>query len=78
MAFSHTGGKFIGNFDNFGFRGLLGYPSIGSEKIPDLLFALYQGMFSAITYVLFLLKIIIFLSYLFTARLDRLLIWGSL
>lgn len=52
LAFSHTGGKFIGNLDNFGFKGLLGYPSIGSEKIPDLLFALYQGMFSAITVAL--------------------------
>ncbi|KAG0135356.1 ammonium transporter AmtB-like domain-containing protein [Tuber indicum] len=52
LAFSHTGGKFIGNLDNFGFKGLLGYPSVASSKVPDLLFAVYQGMFSSITVAL--------------------------
>ncbi|PWW76006.1 ammonium transporter [Tuber magnatum] len=52
LAFSHTGGRFIGNLDNLGFRGLLGHPSVASDKVPDLLFAVYQGMFSAITVAL--------------------------
>jgi len=51
LAFSHTAGTFLGNLDNFGFRNVLGAPSVGNAKIPDLLFAAYQGMFSAITYV---------------------------
>jgi Amt family ammonium transporter len=49
LAFSHTAGKYIGNLDNFGFKGVLGAPSVGSTKVPDLLFAVFQGMFAAIT-----------------------------
>jgi Amt family ammonium transporter len=51
LTFSHTAGPYIGNLDNIGFRDVLGQPSVGSFKIPDLLFAVYQGMFAAITYV---------------------------
>ncbi|CAG8908329.1 unnamed protein product [Penicillium egyptiacum] len=49
LAFSHTAGSYIGNLDNFGFKGVLGAPSVGSTKVPDLLFAIFQGMFAAIT-----------------------------
>ena len=49
LAFSHNAGKYIGNLENIGFRNLLGAPSVASNKIPDLLFAVYQGMFAAIT-----------------------------
>lgn len=49
LAFSHTGGAYIGNLENFGFKNVLAQPSIGSSKIPDLLFALFQGMFASIT-----------------------------
>ena len=49
LAFSHTAGKFIGNLDNIGFRNVLGAPSVGSTNVPDLLFAIYQCMFAAIT-----------------------------
>lgn len=52
LAFSHTAGKFIGDLENFGFRNVLGAPSVGSTRIPDLLFAVYQGMFAAITVAL--------------------------
>jgi Amt family ammonium transporter len=52
LAFSHTAGKFIGDLENIGFRNVLAAPSVGSPKIPDLLFAVYQGMFSAITVAL--------------------------
>ena len=51
LAFSHTGSSFIGNLSNFGLMKTLAQPSVGSTKIPDLLFCLYQGMFAAITYV---------------------------
>ena len=51
LTFSHTAGKFIGDLNNIGFRNTLAAPSVGSHKIPDLLFAVYQGMFAAITYV---------------------------
>lgn len=49
LVFSHTAGRFIGDLANFGFRNTLAAPSVGSAKIPDLLFAVYQGMFSSIT-----------------------------
>ncbi len=51
LAFSHTAGPFIGDLANFGLMNTLAQPSVGSENVPDLLFAVYQGMFSAITYV---------------------------
>ena len=49
LSFSHTAGKFIGNLDNIGFRDVLAAPSVGSAKVPDELFAIYQCMFAAIT-----------------------------
>ena len=49
LAFSHSAGKFIGDLSNFGFRNVLAQPSVGSDRIPDLLFAVYQGMFASIT-----------------------------
>lgn len=52
LAFSHNANFFIGNLDNIGFRNVLAAPSIGSAKIPDLLFAIYQGMFACITVAL--------------------------
>lgn len=52
LAFSHQAGRFIGNLDNFGLMGVLGAPSVGSKKIPDLLYAVYQGMFASITVAL--------------------------
>ena len=50
LTFSHTAGKFIGDLANIGFRNTLAAPSVGSHRIPDLMFAVYQGMFAAITY----------------------------
>ncbi|CAK7241462.1 MAG: ammonium transporter Amt1 [Sporothrix thermara] len=52
LTFSHTAGRFIGDLANFGFKDVLARPSVGSSRIPDLLFAVYQGMFSAITVAL--------------------------
>ncbi|KAH9870662.1 ammonium transporter Amt1 [Plenodomus lingam] len=52
LAFSHKAGKFIGALDNFGLMDVLAAPSIGSPRIPDLMFCLYQGMFAAITVAL--------------------------
>jgi Amt family ammonium transporter len=49
LTFSHTANSYIGDLENIGFRNVLGAPSVGSPKIPDLLFAIYQGMFAAIT-----------------------------
>jgi Amt family ammonium transporter len=52
LAFSHSAGKFLGDLENIGFRNVLAAPSVGSPRIPDLLFAVYQGMFAAITVAL--------------------------
>ncbi|EKG19441.1 Ammonium transporter [Macrophomina phaseolina MS6] len=52
LAFSHNAGKYIGDLENIGFRNVLGAPSVAASGIPDLLFAVYQGMFAAITVAL--------------------------
>ncbi|KAF8993626.1 ammonium transporter AmtB-like domain-containing protein [Cyathus striatus] len=49
LAFSETGSAYIGNLKYFGLKGVLGQPSIGSTRIPALLFCIYQLMFAAIT-----------------------------
>ena len=49
LTFSHQAGPFIGALDNFGYMNVLAQPSVGSARVPDLLFAVYQGMFAAIT-----------------------------
>ncbi|KAI5283732.1 hypothetical protein KEM55_001391, partial [Ascosphaera atra] len=49
LTFSHTASSYIGNLDNFGFKGVLAQPSVGGSTVPDLLFALFQGMFACIT-----------------------------
>ncbi|KAG0014669.1 hypothetical protein BGZ80_010313 [Entomortierella chlamydospora] len=49
LAFSKSGGKIIGNFENAFFRGVLDQPSIGNPKIPDLVFMIFQCMFAALT-----------------------------
>ncbi|KAG0200302.1 hypothetical protein BGX28_006584 [Mortierella sp. GBA30] len=49
LAFSKSGGKFIGNFENAFFRGVLDAPSVGSPKIPDIVFMIFQCMFAALT-----------------------------
>ena len=36
----------------FGLRGVLDQPSIGSPRVPSIVFCVYQLMFAAITYVL--------------------------
>lgn len=51
LTFSHEAGKYLGALDNIGFRNVLAQPSVGSKRIPDLMFAVYQGMFAAITCV---------------------------
>ncbi|KAI0974397.1 ammonium transporter [Xylaria arbuscula] len=52
LTFSHTASSYIGDLSNFGFKDVLAQPSVGTSRIPDLLFAVYQGMFSAITVAL--------------------------
>ncbi|KAJ3568502.1 hypothetical protein NPX13_g6404 [Xylaria arbuscula] len=49
LAFSHTGSAYIGDLSNFGLMKTLAQPSVGSSKLPDLMFCLFQGMFAAIT-----------------------------
>ncbi|KAK3822813.1 MAG: ammonium transporter 2 [Benniella sp.] len=49
LAFSKTGSKMIGNFENAFFRGILDEASVGSAKIPDIVFMIYQCMFAALT-----------------------------
>lgn len=49
LAYSRTGGPFIGNLDNFGLRHVSAAPSVGSPYVPDLIFCLYQLGFCAVT-----------------------------
>lgn len=52
LAFSHSASAYIGNLSNIGFRNVLAGQSVASDKIPDLLFAVYQSMFAAVTVAL--------------------------
>jgi Amt family ammonium transporter len=49
LAFSHTAGKFIGDLSKFGMKDVLAQPSVGGTAVPDILFAIFQGMFACIT-----------------------------
>ncbi|KAG0033585.1 hypothetical protein BGZ81_008024 [Podila clonocystis] len=49
LAFSKSGSSMIGNFENAFFRGVLDQPSVGSSKIPDIVFMIFQCMFAALT-----------------------------
>ncbi|KAJ3573803.1 hypothetical protein NP233_g2198 [Leucocoprinus birnbaumii] len=52
LAFADNASGYIGTLRYFGLKGVLGEPSIGSPRIPGLLFVIYQCMFAAITAVL--------------------------
>jgi Amt family ammonium transporter len=50
LAFSSTATNgFIGNVRHFGLQHILGEPSPGSSLIPELLYALFQMEFAAVT-----------------------------
>ncbi|TDL17525.1 ammonium transporter [Rickenella mellea] len=49
LAFSETAGKYIGDLKHFGLKGVLAQPSVGSSRIPAIMFCVYQLMFAAIT-----------------------------
>jgi ammonium transporter, Amt family len=49
LAFSETGSAFIGDLKYFALRGVVEKPSIGSTRIPSIVFCVYQLMFAAIT-----------------------------
>ncbi|TLD12655.1 uncharacterized protein PgNI_04819 [Pyricularia grisea] len=52
LSFSRTANAFIGDLSNAGLQNVLARPSIGRERIPDLLFAVYEGMLSSLTVAL--------------------------
>jgi Amt family ammonium transporter len=49
LAFSDGASRYIGDLKYFALRGVVEAPSIGSARIPALLFCIYQCMFAAIT-----------------------------
>lgn len=50
LTFSHSvKSSFLGSLDNFALMGVLANPSVGSSRLPDILYMFYQGMFAAIT-----------------------------
>ncbi|ODM88077.1 Ammonium transporter 1, partial [Orchesella cincta] len=49
LTFSNTGNFFIGVCDKALYRHVWDEPSIGSPKIPDLIYSIYQGMFAMVT-----------------------------
>ncbi|KAH8825080.1 ammonium transporter [Flagelloscypha sp. PMI_526] len=52
LAFSDGASPFIGDLKYFALKGVAEAPSIGSSRIPALLFCIYQCMFAAITPVI--------------------------
>lgn len=49
LTFSDTASAFIGNVKHAFLRNVLGDPSIGSPKIPAIVFCVYQCMFACLT-----------------------------
>ncbi|KIY48454.1 ammonium transporter [Fistulina hepatica ATCC 64428] len=49
LTFSETGSAYIGDLRYFGMKGVLEKPSIGSARIPSIVFSVFQLMFAAIT-----------------------------
>jgi Amt family ammonium transporter len=49
LAFSDTASPYIGDLKYFGLRNVLDQPSIGSVKVPAIVFCVFQLMFAAIT-----------------------------
>ncbi|CAE6505360.1 unnamed protein product [Rhizoctonia solani] len=52
LAFSDGASSFIGDLKYFALKGVLDQPSMGSTRIPAIVFSVYQLMFAAITPVL--------------------------
>ena len=52
LAFADNASSFIGTLRYFCLKGVLDQPSMGSTRIPSLLFAFFQGMFAIITVAL--------------------------
>jgi len=52
LTFTENAGPYIGNLDHFGLKGVLGQPSVGSARVPALVYCVYQLMFAAITPIL--------------------------
>lgn len=49
LAFSDGANAYIGDLKYFALRGVVEKPSIGSTRIPEIVFCVYQLMFAAIT-----------------------------
>lgn len=49
LAFSDTASPYIGNLKYFALRNVLDQPSIGSARVPAIVFCVFQLMFAAIT-----------------------------
>lgn len=49
LTFSETAGDFLGDLKHLGLKGVLAQPSVGSNRIPSIVFCVYQLMFAAIT-----------------------------
>lgn len=45
LAYSRTGGPFIGDLSNFGLKNVMAAPAGGSAVIPEIVFCLYQLLF---------------------------------
>jgi Amt family ammonium transporter len=52
LAFGETDNGYIGNLKHFALMNVDGQPSMGSTRIPALVFAIYQCMFAVITVVI--------------------------
>lgn len=49
LTFSHSAGRFLGDLSHIGFRNVLARPALNNPRIPELLYAVYQGMFASVT-----------------------------
>lgn len=63
LAFGETDNGYIGNLKHFALMGVDGQPSMGSIRIPALVFAIYQCMFAVITSVFAAVQLVILISF---------------
>ncbi len=52
LVFAHDASNFLGTMKNFCLMDVLGAPSVGSSRVPDIVFCFFQGMFAAVTGIL--------------------------
>ncbi|KAJ6576101.1 ammonium transporter AmtB-like domain-containing protein [Mycena vulgaris] len=72
LAFSETGNAYIRDLKYFALRNVLEKPSIGSTRVPSIVFCIHQLMLAAITCVFYFVSFFFVSSFLVSSFLRAL------